>query len=100
MNSNSEPLLANTWLRLVLAGVLWAARAIAPTEQMPPTLMVLGLDVMLVTVHLWVNEPMRKQNRKSFGRAGSFGSLLLVPLILAVFFVVRDVWFAVTGTPL
>lgn len=100
MNNHPAPLLAHTWLRLVLAGVLWAARAMAPTDQMPPSLMVLGLDVMLVTVHLWVNEPMRRQNPESFGRAGSFGSLLLVPLILAVFFVVRDVWLAITGSPL
>jgi hypothetical protein len=67
---------------------------------MPPRPAILALDVLLVGVHLWANEPLRRQDPKGFARAGSIGALLLVPLILAVFFVFRDTWFVITDTPL
>lgn len=101
MKHTPAPGSGNVGARLLLAGVLWAARALVQaSEQRPSRPLIVALDALLIGVHLWSNEPLRRQDPSGFGRAGSVGALLLVPLILAVFLVFRDVWFVITDTPL
>lgn len=67
----------------------------------PPTLITIGLDALLTYLYLvWVNRPLERTLGARFAVRGSQTWHLETPLMVAAFFLIRDIVFAIRGTSL
>lgn len=82
-----------------MAVVLWVLRyLIQGPEHRPPLLVVVALDAVILATHWWANRPLRRARPDDFGDRSNLTWHLITPEVIAAFFLVRDLWFALHGT--
>jgi hypothetical protein len=95
-----DPKIAALW-RHGLAGGLWIVRYLIQGEgSRPPLLSVILLDGLILFFHWWANRPLRSSNPIRFGQRDNMTWHLLTPEVIAAFFLVRDILFAVRRVPI
>jgi len=84
------------------AAVLWVARyALQRWLGGPPALGTIALDVALVLGYvLWVNKPLEAALGGKYALRPHWSALFVIPSIVAIFILGRDIWFALRGTAL
>lgn len=86
-----------TSVRLVVVVGLWVARGLSAANEVAfPSPETIVLDALLVVGHWWANAPLRAAVGGQFGVRGHWTSLLNVPLVLAGFLLLRDMYRAVS----
>jgi hypothetical protein len=79
-------------VRLLVAVCLWCVRIAAGLPNGALALVAVVLDVALIGVHTWINEPLSSKMGQSFGSRANVSGFLLVPIAIAAYYVFRDAW--------
>jgi hypothetical protein len=98
MSSRDSSLPPNweTGARLLAPLTVWVIRGAMQNPNMNSLRFgIVIVDACLVALHIWANEPVRRAQGKRFAEAGRGSSFLLGAVVIAVFFLIRDCWYAV-----
>jgi len=95
MNGSDSPGMG-TAARLIVPAVVWVLRfSVSSDGRGPENLLSIVLDATLVVLHWWSVQPLRAADPDRFGRNDSATKFLFVPLLLALFFLLRDTWLGI-----
>ena len=83
-----------SFVRTCLVLPLWVVRLLVQgTANRPPQIETIALDILLLGLHVWAVLPLYRHETNRFPDRRYMSAHLFTPVVLAAFFVVRDVWF-------
>lgn len=86
----------STLIRLLVPLGFWTIRILMSASSPGSTsISAPAVDVALVALHEWANQPLRKHDPERFGRNDSITKFLLAPEAIALFLLARDVWVSI-----
>jgi hypothetical protein len=105
MNDRFETSAWAPYSRLPWSGALWVVRAIAESvSNAPPGMGIIAIDVGLIAVQAWANQPVKVALGERFGRphgqGWSWTAILLWAWGVALLALGRDLWFWYHGISL